>query len=268
MATLAAVLKTIAKAVVQAAKIIAKKALADFLNKKDEDGNSNLKKILIVALIIVGIVVFLFVGIIFLTVAIGPLSSILNFFGIGYKLPCETIETPWIAEFPLPTYQMVTSNHYGAGTQFYASHSGVDFAVPEETEVCSIYDGKVVSIGHADKAFGNWVLVYHQVWRLKKVIDADEEVDLSEFEGEEVRVEEIDGKKKIWVLEKFYSFYAHLEKIIAVRGQTVITQQVIGLSGGDPKRWYSGNSTGPHLHFEIRDKFGVPKNPIDYIGVG
>jgi murein DD-endopeptidase MepM/ murein hydrolase activator NlpD len=42
------------------------------------------------------------------------------------------------------------------------------------------------------------------------------------------------------------SFYAHLDRILARRGDSVRRGQVIGLAGS------TGNATGPHLHFELR----------------
>ena len=50
-----------------------------------------------------------------------------------------------------------------------------------------------------------------------------------------------------------------MSNVIVTVGQYVKQGQVIGYSGS------TGNSTGPHLHFEIRID-GVIKAPENYIG--
>ncbi|WP_242622691.1 M23 family metallopeptidase [Lachnoclostridium sp. Marseille-P6806] len=52
--------------------------------------------------------------------------------------------------------------------------------------------------------------------------------------------------------------YGHLSKILVSSGQSVTQGQKIALSGN------TGNSTGPHLHFEIRIN-GTAVNPLSYM---
>lgn len=64
-----------------------------------------------------------------------------------------------------------------------------------------------------------------------------------------------------------YTQYGHLSSIGVSVGQRVTPGQQIGLSGS------TGNSTGPHLHFEVRTspEYGSDINPVAYLrahGVG
>jgi murein DD-endopeptidase MepM/ murein hydrolase activator NlpD len=70
--------------------------------------------------------------------------------------------------------------------------------------------------------------------------------------GYEVIIRHPDGR---------YSQYAHLSAISVSEGQPVSSGQRIGRSGS------TGNSTGPHLHFEIRtdEAFGSDINPLAYL---
>ena len=86
-------------------------------------------------------------------------------------------------------------------------HSGVDLAAPLGTEVFSCGNGVVEKTGW-DNVYGYYVIVKHDTNRS--------------------------------------SFYAHLSKIVAQKGDKVGIQTCIGKVGS------TGASTGPHLHFEIR----------------
>lgn len=56
----------------------------------------------------------------------------------------------------------------------------------------------------------------------------------------------------------FHTLYAHLSQLVARCGSNVVQGQTIAYSGS------TGNSTGPHLHFEIRYG-GAFVNPHDYV---
>ncbi|GHB32816.1 hypothetical protein GCM10010377_24080 [Streptomyces viridiviolaceus] len=73
--------------------------------------------------------------------------------------------------------------------------------------------------------------------------------------GYEVVIRHTDGR---------YSQYAHLSAISVKDGQSVGAGQRIGRSGS------TGNSTGPHLHFEVRTGpgFGSDVDPVAYLRAG
>ncbi|MFN3980520.1 MAG: peptidoglycan DD-metalloendopeptidase family protein [Caldilinea sp.] len=56
----------------------------------------------------------------------------------------------------------------------------------------------------------------------------------------------------------YVTLYAHLDRVLVKEGEIVGQGQVIGTVGS------TGNSTGPHLHFEIRD-FGRLTNPLELL---
>jgi murein DD-endopeptidase MepM/ murein hydrolase activator NlpD len=57
----------------------------------------------------------------------------------------------------------------------------------------------------------------------------------------------------------FETLYAHLSSIGVVPGQIVYQGNVIGRTGN------TGNSSGPHIHFEVRAN-GIQDNPCWYVG--
>ncbi len=56
----------------------------------------------------------------------------------------------------------------------------------------------------------------------------------------------------------YITLYAHLSEVFVAEGQVVAQGQLLGKVGS------TGNSTGPHLHFEIRD-FGRLTNPLELL---
>ena len=111
-------------------------------------------------------------------------------------------------------------------------HTGIDISGTHHAEVLSIAEGEVTYAG-VQKGFGNSVEIKHVV------------------NGETI-----------------YSFYAHLSRIDVQKGQKVKQGETIGLEGGDPQTDPNvGNSTGHHLHFELRKAsgYGNDIDPTKYI---
>jgi murein DD-endopeptidase MepM/ murein hydrolase activator NlpD len=71
-----------------------------------------------------------------------------------------------------------------------------------------------------------------------------------------------EGYGNLVIVEKgeYRTYFAHLSKIPVRVGEKVDAGTVIGLSGN------TGNSTGPHLHYEIR-RNGTPINPTKFTKV-
>lgn len=79
-------------------------------------------------------------------------------------------------------------------------------------------------------------------------------------EGVVLKAENVEGWGNLVVLEHaegFTTFYAHLDEIGVETGVKVVMGQVIGKVGN------SGQSTGSHLHYEVR-RNGEHVNPADY----
>ncbi|BBJ41983.1 peptidase [Streptomyces antimycoticus] len=114
-----------------------------------------------------------------------------------------------------------------AGNLWSHNHSGQDFVVPTGTPVHAAHEGVVVKAGPNGGGDG-------PAYGNAIVIKHDNAT---------------------------YSQYAHLSRIDVRIGQTVTEGQQIGLSGS------TGNSTGPHLHFEIRTtpNYGTAVEPLKFL---
>ncbi|MCL7428265.1 M23 family metallopeptidase [Streptomyces sp. YS415] len=113
------------------------------------------------------------------------------------------------------------------GGMWQSTHSGQDFAVASGTQVYAAHGGTVVKAGSNGAGDGP---AY----------------------GNAVVIKHGNGT---------YSQYAHLSKIQVKAGQIVKTGQRIALSGN------TGNSSGPHLHFEIRTtaNYGTAVDPVAFL---
>ncbi|MCD7443706.1 M23 family metallopeptidase [Streptomyces lincolnensis] len=114
-----------------------------------------------------------------------------------------------------------------SGGMWQSTHSGQDFAVSSGTRVVAAHGGTVVKAGANGAGDGP---AY----------------------GNAVVVKHGNGT---------YSQYAHLSRVDVKVGQIVRTGQRIALSGN------TGNSSGPHLHFEIRTSanYGSAIDPVAFL---
>ena len=149
----------------------------------------------------------------------------------------SSIKTTSEQSFILPiTCSYTITSNYGTRkhptTGIVKKHTGIDIAGTHHTEILAVADGEVTFAG-VQNGFGNCIEIKHIV------------------NGETI-----------------YSFYAHLSKINVKSGDKVKQGEVIGLEGGDPESDPNpGNSTGHHLHFEIRKAsgYGNDVDPTNYI---
>jgi murein DD-endopeptidase MepM/ murein hydrolase activator NlpD len=113
------------------------------------------------------------------------------------------------------------------GGMWQSTHSGQDYAVPSGTQVVAAHGGTVVKAGPNGAGDGP---AY----------------------GNAVVIRHGNGT---------YSQYAHLSKVTVRIGQVVKTGQEIARSGN------TGNSSGPHLHFEIRTtpNYGSAVDPVKFL---
>ena len=105
-------------------------------------------------------------------------------------------------------------------------HTGIDLVGNTGSKILSVKDGEVTFAGWQN-GYGNCVEIKH-----------------------------IRENGKI-----FYTFYAHMkdDSICVSKGQVIIEGQVIGIQGS------TGNSTGDHLHFEMRMEDKSTVDPALYL---
>ena len=132
-------------------------------------------------------------------------------------------------KFLIPVENFITvTSKYGireAHGVVHSNHTGIDLCGSIGSKVVSVKDGVVIWAGWQNNGYGNCAEIKHT--------------------GENGEI--------------FYTFYAHMKdgSICISEGQLVKEGQVIGEQGS------TGNSTGDHLHFEIRKTSGTNKDTID-----
>ncbi|UCM88213.1 M23 family metallopeptidase [Streptomyces marincola] len=128
---------------------------------------------------------------------------------------------------PIEEDYALTATYGNSGDRWASSHSGQDFAVDVGTPVNAAHSGTVVKAGGNGAGDG-------PAYGNAIVIKHDDDT---------------------------YTQYAHLSEVDVEVGEEVSTNDEIGLSGN------SGNSSGPHLHFEIRTSadFGSAIDPVQFL---
>ena len=105
-------------------------------------------------------------------------------------------------------------------------HSGVDMAVPQGSTLRAAGPGYVAWAKSTSRGYGNHIMIVHS--------------------------------------NGIATLYAHLSQMNVVADQFVQRGEVIGKTGGLPGTPGAGLSTGPHLHFEVRED-GIPVDPYLYL---
>jgi murein DD-endopeptidase MepM/ murein hydrolase activator NlpD len=128
---------------------------------------------------------------------------------------------------PISADYTLSAPYAASGDRWASTHSGQDFAVPSGTTVRAVHGGTVVTAGGWGAGDGP---AY----------------------GNAIVIRHDSGT---------YSQYAHLSRIEVSVGEKVTTGERIALSGN------TGNSTGPHLHFEIRTApdYGYAVDPVQFM---
>lgn len=143
-----------------------------------------------------------------------------------------TAVSPSLCEYISPIADK-TNADITTGFYGYDSHTGADFACDSETPVLAVKDGTVListSLKNSNGSYRSY--------------------------GEYVAIDHHDGT---------ITLYAHMlpNSRTVVEGQEISQGQMIGLVGS------TGNSTGPHLHFEVRLNNGkVYVDPSPYLPNG
>lgn len=148
--------------------------------------------------------------------------------GVSTAVQAQSAAAKQAASWVSPVKKYTKSASFAqAGGMWQSTHSGQDFAVASGTQVVAAHGGTVVKAGGNGAGDGP---AY----------------------GNAIVIKHGNGT---------YSQYAHLSRIDVKIGQVVKTGQEIAKSGN------TGNSSGPHLHFEIRTtaNYGTAVDPVAFL---
>ena len=137
--------------------------------------------------------------------------------------------------YPIPSQKKITCGYYD-----YSGHSGVDFACDTGSKVVAAEDGEVI---------------------ISKDVYCNRSTCTNRYHGGGYcsygRYIVIAHTKKNASGNYVFTVYAHNSERLVEVGQKVKKGQKIALSGS------TGNSTGPHCHFEVRTPTGEYKDHVD-----
>lgn len=130
------------------------------------------------------------------------------------------------------TYPCPSYTRITCGFGAYSGHTGCDFSTGgnQNQSIVAAEDGVVILVRLLETSYGHYVVILH---------------DKTTSSGSAV-----------------YTLYAHNNDIVVSEGQQVSKGQLIAYSGS------TGNSTGPHCHFEVRvggASQGYAVNPAIYL---
>lgn len=109
--------------------------------------------------------------------------------------------------------------------RYLFEHSGIDIRIAQGTPISSAASGYVAWV-RTSRLYGNNIMIIHS--------------------------------------NGIATLYAHLSSFNVQEDTFVKRGDIIGNSGGMPGTQGAGLSTGPHLHFEVRDN-GIPVDPMNYL---
>ena len=161
------------------------------------------------------------------TICVNEVNSFFNmkkYEGAVFPMPFET----WDSNKDVVTSKFSPSRTITVnGVVQTRAHTGIDLVVISisNPKICSVLSGKVVVSKAGNTGYGNYVVIEH------------------------TSAENI----------TFYTLYGHMKEgsIMVAEGTEVQAGQVLGIMGS------TGNSTGAHLHFEIRMNKNSSSNAVD-----
>ena len=131
-----------------------------------------------------------------------------------------------LLNWPIPSRRITTTFHDPTYPfRHLFEHSGLDIATPVGTPIRAAAGG-YIAFTRLGRQYGNYIMIIHA--------------------------------------GGIATVYAHMSRFNVKADTYVERGDIIGYSGGAPGAYGSGLSTGPHLHFEVRQD-GIPTNPEQFL---